>query len=67
MLYSFYFQQMKLATGAPGLVQRRLIRSAETTTVRLDLEDETTTTEESEDTTTTKSESETLADWSSQR
>ena len=60
----FHFQQMKLATGALD-VQRRLIRSAETTTSKF--EEETTTEMEEGMTTTRNPESETQADWSLQR
>ena len=62
-----YMRQMKLATG--GDVQRRLIRSAETTTLTLD-EDENKSTENPEEaeTTTALTESETHSlDWSSMR
>jgi len=59
-----YMRQMKLATGAED-VQRRLIRSAETTTSKFKEE---TTTEMEEGTTTMRNpESETQADWSLQR
>ena len=60
----FHFQQMKLATGAQD-VQRRLIRSAETTTSKF--EEETTTEMEEGMTTMRNPESETQADWSLQR
>lgn len=62
-----YLRQIKLATG--GDVRRRLVRSAETTTVDVEEEDVEVTEDPAEavEITTTKTESETLADWSSQR